>query len=93
MEAKFTKGKWIIEEKSIISSDLKIYGNIICDAPVNWEGSMKNWDANAKLIASAPEMFEMLKDVLDTNKEYWGEDENRVHQIYEIEQLLTKITE
>ena len=63
-----------------------IEGNLICIEPEGFESSMVNWNANAKLISSAPEMFEMLKRML--NNDDWG-----IEDYLEIEQLLTKITE
>jgi hypothetical protein len=82
---KGTKGKWEIEK----SKDSFL---ISCNNP-NWDICQTFSDTqidkhNAKLIASAPEMFEMLKDV-------FNEKLNGTNNIgYEkIEQLLTKITE
>lgn len=62
-EFKGTKGKWIVDtEHPSIYSTSDIKGNIICDAPVEWELSMEKWGANAKLIACAPEMLEFIKN-------------------------------
>lgn len=38
------------------------------------------------------EMLEMLKDILNNNRQYWGEEENSADQIYEVEQLIKKAT-
>jgi len=43
--------------------------------------------ANAKLIACAPEMLEMLKDILETIREC------ETPRLYEIEELIKKATE
>lgn len=40
----------------------------------------------------APEMLQMLKDILDNNRQYWGEEENSAYQIDEIEELIKKAT-
>ena len=50
---------------------------------------LKETLALAKLIASAPEMFEMLKDVLTETKHGFLSQESR----FKIDDLLTKITE
>lgn len=83
-EFKGTKGKWIVdtEHPSIYSTSEE--GNIICDAPVEWELSMEKWGANAKLIACAPEMLEMLKEIDECGYDFGGWDK--------LEQLIKKAT-
>jgi len=97
MEFKGTKGKWEVTNHNDVYSKYALPIALIYDGSTTLnsfkESDIETCKSNAKLIASAPEMFEMLKDVLDTNKEYWGHDENSVYQIDEIEKLLTKITE
>jgi len=78
MEFKGTKGNFRIK---YVSGFLRIVdedGNNVIDTP--WKHLN---EANAKLIVSAPEMFEMLKDILDSNSP----------DLKDIRQLLTKITE
>ena len=86
MDSKFTKGKWKFDKIDIYSESKTefIEGNLICLAPEGFDSSMVNWKANAKLIASAPEMFEMLKLILN---------ERVSNHYFKIQQLLTKITE
>jgi len=71
MEFKGTKGEWKIDYQyaGIYSEheDKVIEGNIICNAPIDWEESMKSWEANSKLIACAPEMLDVLQDMLDAS--------------------------
>ena len=83
-EFKGTKGKWYTIENN---------DNILisCDNP-NWHicetlSNLETDKSNAKLIASAPEMFEMLKDLQNEFKN------SNPPISKEIEQLLTKITE
>lgn len=67
-EFKGTKGEWKIDSSKGIYADSEteiITGNIICDAPVYFNASMKNWRANAKLISCAPLMLEMLEKVYE----------------------------
>jgi len=81
MEFKGTKGKWKTNNENVFYE----LGGIICSIA---EQDIHNKDiesiANAKLIASAPEMFELLKKIIDekVSKHY-----------FEIEQLLNKITQ
>ena len=68
-EFKGTKGEWEIDKSSneecVISIDSGVCGNIICEAPTYWPDSIKNWEANAKLIASAPELLKALSKIAD----------------------------
>lgn len=90
MEFKGTEGEWKIDhdDAAIYSEhdEKLIEGNIICIAPIDWEESMKTWEANAKLISCAPEMLEQLKEMLDAS--YLPEHVNE-----DIKYLLTKATE
>ncbi len=82
MEFKGTKGKWVAESYDDDSNgwisvktpvgNITIYG--VCTTGVNKEGVLllkQEAEANAKLIASAPEMLEALKEALSTlNKDF-----------------------
>ena len=65
MSAKHTTGPWIyaIPGDSFVASD----NGLICRRPaVSGGGSApSNWDANARLIAAAPELLEALQVMLD----------------------------
>lgn len=97
MESKFTKGKWELVKSdfslftNIVCGETRIaevkhfndpedLDNKFINDPIFLEGK-----ANAKLIASAPEMFEMLKKLLESRLRF------EIDYI-EIKQLLTKIT-
>lgn len=78
----FTKGKWEIKKYSNVTN-LWIKG----DEPVCTINSSTDEEAkaNAQLIAHAPEMLEMLIDIL--------EQENITQSAHdEIQQLITKAT-
>ena len=98
---KFTKGTWKVDGYDIYSdNDINkelIEGNLICSAPEGFNLSMKNWKANAKLIAAAPEMFEILESVLKLKKDNYGDGMcthiNLIGKAKEIESLLNKITQ
>ena len=95
MEFKGTKGKWNwissngnINRLAILENE---YGSEICNFGDNskyypTEGVEPD-DYDKKLIAAAPEMFEMLKE-LKNRLEYYMDEVS----VLEIEQLLTKIT-
>ena len=68
MKTKHTKGKWSLDCDSI-TTDHNIKGNIICDAPRCFDNSMKNWEANAKLIAAAPELLEQLNKIVNATED------------------------
>ena len=90
MEFKGTKGKWEVNPRA--SRNVRC-GNVTianCSSGQNGENEEEEI-ANAKLIASAPEMFELLKMI------YLSFGGGRVitfsdKDIEDIEQLLTKIT-
>jgi len=88
-EFKGTKGKWEIFTDSIIKSEIFIITDEmpIIRIALNNYVNKKEAQANAKLIASAPEMFEMLNKILDYNIS------NDLTINEEINELLTKITE
>ena len=106
MEFKGTKGKW---EVGVVNNGEHGINGIVVWSPEyskksdgtyemvchisTPEEEIKTDSPNALLISKAPEMLEMLKEILDTNRDYWGEDENSVYQIYEIENLIKEATE
>jgi len=65
MKAKHTPGPWIVAEDQVGDDD----GNVIADVTLynEWntpEGIVTKempWEANARLIAAAPEMLELLE--------------------------------
>lgn len=87
MEFKGTKGKWKLSHDNI---------TIVCDdeLPIVKQCgrvNSKDWDFNAKLIASAPEMFEQLKAMREA---ILSDDFVRMlAESQKTKELLTKITE
>lgn len=58
-----TPGKWTISDTGTVGNFIVHArpipddgGDIICQAPERWKSSMKRWTANARLIASAPQL-------------------------------------
>ena len=69
METKHTPGPWIIERDSVVASNTPDDGgDIICEAPERFENSMRRWQANARLIAAAPELLAEVKELLRNAK-------------------------
>ena len=66
MNTKFTKGPWVKEEYSfdVTSKD--------CCLPIAKVTVFNEAKANAHLIAAAPDMYAMLKEVADMQKQYYG---------------------
>lgn len=80
METKFTKGKWFVSEPYLTITDEKGFA-------IAQQHGIKNsheWEANALLISKAPEMFEMLENIVN----YGG-----VANFDKIEQLLKEATQ
>ena len=91
--SEFTQGKWYviqgagIDELDVISEDKR---NICC----LFSYSVFRWDeqkANARLIAAAPDMYELLYEALQELKGY-DPIGNGISTIYpDIEELLARI--
>lgn len=58
MEKKFTQGRWYINGQNSILSNIQEEGDVVCFSPKKYDASMKNWDANAKLIVAAKDLLE-----------------------------------
>jgi hypothetical protein len=96
-QLKHTNGPWQIVggnsdivTKSVIS---KKSGIVICDAPEYLNEDMKQWDANAKLIAAAPELFDFVQKVVVSLRNGGSDDQSELGKLYlEGEQILNKAT-
>jgi len=61
METKHTKGKWMLIYKTPSTIQIKAHIGFICELPpVKTEADLFEAQANAKLIAAAPELLEAL---------------------------------
>lgn len=66
MEKKFTKGQWVIDS-DFITVEVDGIDEVVCDLdpidvyPTVYQRSEEEKDANAKLIAAAPDMLEALE--------------------------------
>jgi len=81
METKFTKGKWYINRCGNIVSDTEEVAYMPTLTP------KEEKEANALLISKAPEMFEMLKLVIDEMK-----NEGYPELLNSVKQLLKEAT-
>lgn len=64
-DCKWTTGPWMVvgtSAKTWIKSEITPDdgGDIICEAPDCWGDSMRRWQANARLIAAAPDLYNAL---------------------------------
>lgn len=90
---KHTPGDWIYDKDvhAVISENCPHEGNIICVLPSKDYVSYEFWNANAKLIAAAPEMLEALRNIVD----YWNSGNfSRDHKMWSnMESIIKKATE
>jgi len=104
-EFKGTKGKWEVNNEPSnglidsnrafnISSDIGLVD--ICAVWKDVSNNLKESEANAKLIATAPEMLQMLQKInyfINVNKDKNYMIELLSREVKDIEQLLKKATE
>lgn len=88
----FTKGKWeVIQYKNNIEVG-NLQSVLICSLPVK----TNEYLANALLISKAPEMFRMLNEVLELQKENYGSGMNThlalITKVKEIEKIIEEAT-
>jgi hypothetical protein len=101
MEFKGTKGKWHVDENNPFSIwHPKIIGEKLVELPsaiqlVGFQehALMAKYStdealANARLIASAPELFEALKELVNSNPIHEGFHEKRLNALMLIEKVL-----
>jgi len=65
-----TPGTWSdVCGDAVYSIDAGVAGDLVCQAPVNWEESMKYWDANsAFFLAAHNKVPGILRQLLEDNK-------------------------
>lgn len=91
METKHTKGKWQLQkDNSILSLGFE---NVLIAQVCSANNNDEEKESNAKLIASAPEMFEILTELQSYFKSLDDYNDAEIMLSYKIKQLLTKITE
>lgn len=78
MKEKFTKGEW--EFDRTIDRVVDASGDTICATGDSWN-SYKNSDANAALIAAAPEMYEMLESIAASMECFHGVDTDSIFNL------------
>jgi hypothetical protein len=65
---KHTKGPWSyrLDDSDVWAGDVRV-----CRKPHNVSAYDKEWQANARLIAAAPDLLAALEDLLDQSEESW----------------------
>ena len=92
MKFKGTKGKWTYRANGLTNSfDVEVK-NSIEDTIARTNGSRHNSEANAKLIAAAPELLDALNtaiNILDCKNGYHKKHDNLI-SIEEMKQAINK---
>jgi hypothetical protein len=84
MEFKGTKGKWNLLS-NVSWCEIQTESPIKSICAINKK--IEEYEANALLISKAPEMLEMLKEILE------AQESGEVFHSYKIEQLIKQATE
>ena len=107
METRFTKGNWVIEStkmkgteivvQTVVKTDLPIEGlksPIICDM---YGYMTEEGKANAKLIASAPDLLDALISILEKSEpaleHCYQQDSETIDVVIKAKQAIKKVTE
>lgn len=84
-ETKFTKGEWHVQDYNEIDGTIRVnQGNIV----ITYANHTEESEANAHLIAAAPEMYAMLEGLLKNLLK--GEECDVFEKDASIESLLAK---
>ena len=69
---KFTPDEWKIDKytNAIYILENGRYKTVANTNSINWDGDV--WNANANLIAAAPDMYQMLKKIIEFQKANFG---------------------
>lgn len=90
---KITEGTWKVED-DVVFTTKPMFGNLICvqPDPEIYAESYENWEANAKLIAAAPDMLEALTKMCEYHEKNcsWDKGDNGY---YQAKQAIKKATE
>ena len=90
---KFTEGTWEVEDDFVFTTKPMI-ANLICvqPDPELCRESCENWEANAKLIAAAPDLLEALIKMCEYHEKNasWDKGDNGY---YQAKQAINKATE
>ena len=96
MEKKFTKGQWVIDS-DFITVEVDGIDEVVCDLdpidvyPTVYQRSEEEKDANAKLIAAAPELLEAL--IALVNGCLSDSESDKVVSLRKAKQIIKKATE
>lgn len=85
--ADFVQGPWEVSEHTqnvCAANSPDNGGNIICQAPRGFISSLVYWEANARLIAIAPEMYAKLNDLRTLL------EESLVYLDFEVDEMIFK---
>ena len=79
MPHSFTPGPWVVVGRLTKYVEARLVGGLIqevaaCGPTMADEGYGQQQEANARLIAAAPDLLEALIELADCGAEAWGED-------------------
>ena len=105
METKFTKGEWKLDKQSIIKNEsfgyqIRIYNENYQESILElinaWGNTKEEAEANAKLIAAAPDLLNSLVEFIDisrSNEDFNTKTNRMVWALRNGKQAIQKATE
>ncbi len=91
----FTPGPWLVSSSTLVVTDkAEIIANTIPTFVAGLQLPMKESEANAHLIAAAPELLEACEKLVEVAPVLWGSDHDEWPRIMDrIEAAIAKATE
>lgn len=91
-ESKHTKGPWTVDARAMNSCGVTGQTAFVANCSPRAGGPMKvdECQANARLIAAAPEMLEALRQITEAFERYLSGSESRLYEVTQARAAIAK---